>query len=196
MDNRKPFPTGAESAEGPQPPLAPEGSHVEIVEEVSPADPGADIVALLKKAEDEAAAMKDAYLRARADLENVRRQGQAEVAKAHKYAIERFAEALLPVKDALESALSAPAGDPQTLREGVELTLKQLVAAFDKAQLTQLDPVGEKFDPHLHQAITMVESHQPANTVVQVMQKGYRLQDRVLRPAMVVVAKGRADAAT
>lgn len=191
MDNRHASDPGAPSPDTAHPPLAPEGGHADFVTDPPSSDPAPDIVALLKKAEDEAAAMKDAYLRSRADLENVRRQGQAEVAKAHKYAIERFAEALLPVKDALESALSAPAGDPDSLRAGVELTLKQLVAAFDKAQLTQIDPAGEKFDPHFHQAMAMVESQQPSNTVVQVMQKGYRLNDRVLRPAMVVVAKAQ-----
>lgn len=150
-----------------------------------------DAVAQLKKAEDEAAAMREAYLRARADVENIRRQSQAEVAKAHRYGIERFAESLLPVKDALETALATDAS-PEALRAGVELTLKQLAAAFDRAQLTTIDPTGEKFDPHAHQAMAMVDSDQPGNTVVQVMQKGYRLNDRVLRPAMVVVAKGGA----
>jgi molecular chaperone GrpE len=143
----------------------------------------------LRKAEQEASAMKDAYLRARADVENVRRQAQADVAKAHRYGIEKFAESLLPVKDALESALSTQNATPEALRAGVELTLKQLAAAFEKAQLTTIDPAGEKFDPHAHQAMAMVPSDQPANTVVQVMQKGYRLNDRVLRPAMVMVAK-------
>lgn len=148
-----------------------------------------DAFAQLKKAEDEAAAMREAYLRARADVENLRRQGQAEVAKAHRYGIEKFAESLLPVRDALETALAVEAS-PEALRAGVELTLKQLAAAFDKAQLTVIDPVGEKFDPHAHQAMAMVQSDQPPNTVVQVMQKGWRLNDRVLRPAMVMVAQG------
>lgn len=152
--------------------------------EASPDNPA------LKKAEDEAAAMKDAYLRARADVENVRRQAQADVAKAHKYAIERFAEDLLPVRDALETTLTTGTATPETLRAGVLLTLKQLAAAFDRAQLTVIDPAGEKFDPHYHQAMAMVDGDQPANTVVQVMQKGYRLNDRVLRPALVAVAKG------
>ena len=132
--------------------------------------------------------MKESYLRARADTENVRRQAQADVAKAHRYGIEKFAESLLPVKDALETALTTDAGSSESLRAGVELTLKQLNAAFDKAQLTVIDPAGEKFDPHAHQAIQMVPADQPENTVVQVLQKGYRLNDRVLRPAMVIVA--------
>ena len=147
----------------------------------------------LRRTEDELAAAKDAYLRARADVENVRRQAQADVAKAHRYGIERFAESLLPVRDALESALATEHPTPETLRAGVELTLKQLMAAFDKAQLTVIDPIGQKFDPHAHQAMAMVDSDQAPNTVVQVMQKGYRLNDRVLRPAMVMVAKGRGE---
>ncbi|MDQ6621012.1 MAG: nucleotide exchange factor GrpE [Pseudomonadota bacterium] len=149
--------------------------------------------ALLKKAEDEAAALKESYLRARADTENVRRQAQADVAKAHRYGIEKFAESLLPVKDSLESALADQNANPATLREGVELTLKQLNAAFEKAGLAVIDPVGSKFDPHAHQAIATIPSSQPENTVVQVMQKGYLLNDRVLRPAMVLVAKTPAE---
>ena len=163
------------------------------IPEASPADPAPDIGALLKKAEDEAAELKDAWLRARADVENVRKQGANDVARAHKYAIEKFAGELLPVKDALESALAAKDAAPQALRDGVELTLKQLAAAFDKAQVTEIDPTGQKFDPHQHMAMTAVDSPEPPNTVVQVFQKGYRLQDRVLRPALVAVAKAADD---
>ena len=159
----------------------------------SSADPAPDIGALLKKAEDEAAELKDAWLRARADVENVRKQGANDVARAHKYAIEKFAGELLPVKDALESTLAAKDAAPQALRDGVELTLKQLAAAFDKAQVTEIDPTGQKFDPHQHMAMTAVDSTEPPNTVVQVFQKGYRLQDRVLRPALVAVAKATDD---
>ena len=154
-----------------------------------PADPAPDIGALLKKAEDEAAELKDAWLRARADVENVRKQGANDVARAHKYAIEKFAGELLAVKDALESTLAAKDAAPEALRDGVALTLKQLAAAFDKAQVAEIDPAGQKFDPHQHMAMTAVESKEAPNTVVQVFQKGYRLQDRVLRPALVSVAK-------
>ena len=160
-----------------------------------PADPAPDIDALLKKAEVEAAELKDAWLRARADVENIRRQSANDVARAHKYAIERFAGELLAVKDALESALAAKDASPEALRDGVELTLKQLAAAFDKSQISEIDPAGQKFDPHQHMAMTTVESELAPNTVVQVFQKGYRLQDRVLRPALVAVAKAREDAA-
>ena len=153
------------------------------------ADPAPDIAALLKKAEDEAQELKDAWLRARADTENVRKQSATDVAKAYKYAIEKFAEELLPVKDSLESALAADKASPEALRAGVELTLKQLVAAFEKSQIREISPAGQKFDPHFHQAMAIVDSDQPASTVVTVFQKGYLLNDRVMRPALVAVAK-------
>jgi len=159
-------------------------------------DPAPDLGALLRKAEDEAAGLKDAWLRARAETENVRKQAQNDVAKAYKYAIERFAQELLTVKDALELTLATPASSIETLKDGVELTLKNLKAAFDKAQVSEIDPLNEKYDPHRHQAMTMLESDQPAGTVVQVFQKGYLLNDRVLRPALVAVAKAREGAAS
>ena len=159
-------------------------------------DPAPDLGELLRKAEDEAAGLRDAWLRARAETENVRKQAQNDVAKAHKYAIERFAQELLTVKDALELTLATPASSIETLKDGVELTLKNLKAAFDKAQITEIDPLNEKYDPHRHQAMTMLESDQPAGTVVQVFQKGYLLNDRILRPALVAVAKAREGAAS
>lgn len=183
------FNDASAAPEGAKPPVPADERGSDIVSDAPGADPAPDILALLRKAEEEAAAMKESYLRARADTENVRRQAQADVAKAHRYGIEKFAESLLPVKDALESALADRNANPETLRAGVELTLKQLSAAFEKAQVTVIDPVGQKFDPHAHQAIATVPSDQPENTVVQVMQKGYHLNDRVLRPAMVVVSK-------
>ena len=178
----------------PQPAMD-EMANPEEIPAAVPADPAPDIDALLKKAEVEAAELKDAWLRARADVENIRRQSANDVARAHKYAIERFAGELLAVKDALESALAAKDASPEALRDGVELTLKQLAAAFDKSQISEIDPAGQKFDPHQHMAMTTVESEDAPNTVVQVFQKGYRLQDRVLRPALVSVAKAREDAA-
>jgi molecular chaperone GrpE len=173
----------------PQPPMTTGQAAAEIIEPNS-ADPAPDLAALLEKAEDEANELKNAWLRARADTENVRKQAQNDVAKAYKYAIERFAEELLPVKDSLESTLAAGNVSPEALRAGVELTLKQLAAAFDKAQIKEVVPVGERFDPHQHQAMQMVDSEAPPNTVVTVLQKGYLLNDRVLRPALVAVAKG------
>jgi molecular chaperone GrpE len=154
-----------------------------------PGDPAPDLAALLKQAEDEASRLKDAWLRAMAETDNVRKLAQNDVAKAHKYAIERFAQELLAVKDALEQTLATPSASIQALRDGVELTLKNLNAAFDKAQIVAVDPAADKYDPHRHQAMTMVESDQPAGTVAQVFQKGYLLGDRILRPALVSVAK-------
>lgn len=145
----------------------------------------------LKAAELQAAEHHDAWLRAKAETENMRRRATEEADKARKFAVEGFAGELLAVKDSLEAALSDTAASPEKLREGVELTLKQLTAAFAKYQLVEEQPLGEKFDPHLHQAIGMVDSDQPANTVVTVLQKGYRLAERTLRPALVMVAKGK-----
>jgi len=156
----------------------------------SAADAPEDGADALQKAQSEASELRDAYLRARADLENTRKQAAADVAKAYKFAIERFAEDLLPVADSLQQALAVSHATPEQLRAGVELTLKQLQAAFGRAQLSEVDPVGEKFDPHRHQAMQMVDAEQPPNTVVQVFQKGYVLNDRILRPALVTVAKG------
>jgi molecular chaperone GrpE len=138
--------------------------------------------------------LKDGWLRAKAETENFRKQAAIDREKTRKYAIETFAESLLPVKDSLEAALAGGNLEIDTLRSGVELTLRQLASAFEKAQIVEVQPVGERFDPHRHQAMSMVESDQAPNTVVQVFQKGYVLQDRVLRPAMVTVAKAR-DAA-
>jgi len=145
---------------------------------------------LLKAAELQAAEHHDAWLRAKAETENVRRRAAEDVDRARKFAIENFASELLAVKDSLEAALADPAPSVDTLKSGVELTLKQLAAAFAKFNLVEIAPQGEKFDPHLHQAIQMVDSDQPANTVVTVLQKGYRLHDRILRPALVMVSRG------
>lgn len=146
--------------------------------------------ALLKAAELQAAEHHDAWLRAKAETENMRRRAAEDVDRARKFAVENFASELLAVKDSLEAALAAESPSVENLRDGVELTLKQLTAAFGKFNLNDIDPLGEKFDPHLHQAIQVVESDQPANTVVTVLQKGYRLNERTLRPALVMVAKG------
>jgi molecular chaperone GrpE len=144
---------------------------------------------LLKAAELKAAEHHDAWLRAKAETENLRRRAQEDVAKAHKFASEKFAGELLAVKDSLEAALANEQQDAAALRAGVELTLRQLVAAFEKSAVSELNPLGQKFDPHFHQAIAMVEADQDANTVVGVLQKGYTLNDRILRPALVTVAK-------
>ncbi len=146
---------------------------------------------LLKAAELQAAEHHDAWLRAKAETENMRRRAAEDVDKARKFAVENFAGELLAVKDSLEAALAVESPSVENMKDGVELTLKQLVAAFGKFNLIDIDPLGEKFDPHQHQAIQMVESDQPANTVVTVLQKGYRLNERTLRPALVMVAKGK-----
>lgn len=146
---------------------------------------------LLKAAELQAAEHHDAWLRAKAETENIRRRAQEDVAKAHKFAIENFASELLAVKDSLEAALTADTSSADNLKNGVELTLRQLSAVFGKFNLAEVDPQGEAFDPHRHQAMSMVDSDQPANTVVSVLQKGYLLSDRVLRPALVMVAKAK-----
>lgn len=149
----------------------------------------------LAAAEAEAVEMKDAWLRAKAETENVRRIAQADVAKAHKFAIERFAEDLLPVKDALEQTLAAGDVSLASLRSGAELTLKALQTAFERARVVEMNPEGQKFDPNHHQAMQMVPSDLPANTVAAVFQKGYLVNDRVLRPALVTVSQGPATSA-
>lgn len=150
---------------------------------------------LLKAAELQAAEHHDAWLRAKAEAENIRRRAQEDIARAHKFAIEGFASELLAVKDSLEAALADNSANVETLRSGVELTLRQLTSAFEKFNLSEINPVGEAFDPHRHQAMSMVESEEPANTVVQVLQKGYLLNDRVIRPALVMVAKPKENGA-
>jgi molecular chaperone GrpE len=143
----------------------------------------------LKQAELRADEHRDAWLRAKAETENARKRAQLDIASAHKFAVEDLAERLLPVRDALEAALATPDPSVETLRGGAELTLKQLDAVFDKARLAEINPLGEKFDPHLHQAIGMVTSDGEPNRVVAVLQKGYRLHDRVVRPALVTVSR-------
>lgn len=145
---------------------------------------------LLAEAQARIDEQKDAWMRAMAEAENARKRAQADIAAAHKFAVERFAETLLPVMDSLEAALGAGATSPQALRDGVELTLRQLKAAFQKANLAEIDPAaGERFDPHKHQAMAVVEVAAEPNTVVNVMLKGYSLHDRIVRPALVTVAK-------
>ncbi|MDR2299586.1 MAG: nucleotide exchange factor GrpE [Comamonas sp.] len=135
--------------------------------------------------------LADQYLRAKAEAENVRRRSEEDVAKARKFGIEGFAESLLPVIDSLDAALSIQNATPEQLREGSDATLRQLTAALERNKVLAINPAaGEKFDPHHHQAISMVPAEQPANTVVNVLQKGYVIADRILRPALVTVAQG------
>jgi len=156
------------------------------------ADSTPSLEEIIRQAELKAEEHHDAWLRAKAETENVRRRAQEDITKASKFAVERFAGELLAVKDSLEAALATDTPSVESMKAGTELTLKQLVAAFEKAKLTEANPLGEKFDPNFHQAISMVESEQEANTVVTVLQKGYLLADRVLRPALVIVSKPKA----
>jgi molecular chaperone GrpE len=152
------------------------------------AAPGAE--QKLAEAEARLAELQDSFLRAKADTENMRRRAQEDIAKAHKFAIESFAEAMVPVKDSLEMALTVETPSIESLKEGVEMTLKQLTSAFDKNRLLEVNPQpGDKLDPMKHQAISMVPSDQEANTIVSVLQKGYTIADRLLRPALVTVSQ-------
>lgn len=143
----------------------------------------------LKEAETKAAEHYDAWVRAKAETENIRKRAQTDVANAHKYAIENFSNALLDVMDSLDAALAIENATIESYKNGMELTHKQLLTAFDKFGISVINPKEEKFDPHQHQAMCMVDSELAPNTVVQVMQKGYKLQDRILRPALVSVSK-------
>ena len=146
---------------------------------------------MLKAAELKAAEHHDAWLRAKAETENLRRRSQEDIAKAHKYAAEKFAAEMLPVKDSLEAALATENATVDNMRSGVDLTLKQLSAAFERSGLVEISPLGEKFDPHRHQAISALEDDGEANRVIKVLQKGYALNERVIRPALVVVSKAK-----
>ncbi|MCF8192266.1 MAG: nucleotide exchange factor GrpE [Burkholderiales bacterium] len=174
-----------------------QGDHEDAISDTIPTDQPhagpASGEAPLAAADDLARQLEEAraaVLYARAEAENIRRRAAEDVQKASRFAVEKFAGSLLSVRDSLEAALATDPANGQALREGVELTLKQLVAAFEGAQVRADDPLGQRFDPNRHQAMSMVESDQPANTVVAVMVKGYTLHDRVLRPALVTVAKG------
>ncbi len=138
------------------------------------------------------AEVSDAYLRAKAEVENIRRRSEEDISKARKFAIESFAESLLPVRDSLEAATALSAATTEQMLEGVNATLRQLASALERNKVLEINPpAGTKFDPHHHQAISMVPAEQEANTVVTVLQKGYLIADRVLRPALVTVAAPR-----
>jgi molecular chaperone GrpE len=146
----------------------------------------------LSATEAKLAEMHDAFMRAKADGENIRRRAQEDVAKAHKFAVESFAEAMVPVKDSLEMALKVESPSIESLKEGVEMTLKQLTSAFEKNRLLEILPAqGDKLDPNKHQAVAVVPADQEANTVVSVLQKGYMIADRLLRPAIVTAAQAK-----
>jgi molecular chaperone GrpE len=146
---------------------------------------------MLKSAELKAQEHYDAWMYAKAEGENIRRRAAEDVSKAQKFAVERFSGEMLAVMDSLQAGLAVKTENIESFKSGMELTLKQLSSVFEKFNIKEINPVGEKLDPHKHQAIGMVESDQPANTVVSVMQRGYTLNERVLRPALVMVAKGK-----
>tara|TARA_B100000767_G_scaffold1327_1_gene1371 strand:- start:1430 stop:1975 length:546 start_codon:yes stop_codon:yes gene_type:complete len=133
--------------------------------------------------------LEGAVLYAKAETENFRKRSIDEMDKARKYAIENFAAEILLVKDSLDAALMVDESSLENYKEGIELTSKQLTSVFEKLNIQEVNPKGEIFDPNFHEAMTMVESDQDANTIISVMQKGYTLNDRVLRPALVTVAK-------
>lgn len=146
----------------------------------------------LAQAQEKIASYHDQLLRAKAEVENIRRRAEDDVSKARKFGIESFAEGLIPVRDSLEAALAQTDQSLDTWKEGVETTLRQLVKAFEWNHLKEVAPEpGEKFDPHLHQAISAVPSDHPEGTIAQVLQKGYTISERVLRPALVMVSAAK-----
>ena len=155
------------------------------------AEAGSELEQRLKQAEQAAQEHHDAWLRAKAEGENFRKRSQVEIANAHKFALENFAGELLAVKDSLEAALASDTASTESMRSGVELTLRQLKSVFEKFNIREIDPLGQKFDPHFHQAISMAPADAEPNTVIQVLQKGYLLHDRVIRPALAIVSKGK-----
>ena len=175
--------SGAAPAQPQQPPMPPASGEGE--------GRVAELEAKLAAASAEVEKLREDWLRAKADTENVRRRGAEDVAKAHKFGIEGFAGALLAVKDSLDAAMTVENTSVESFKEGVELTARQLDTVFEKFAIKVINPQGEKFDPHRHQAISQVESDQEPNTVVTVLQKGYLIHDRVLRPALVMVAKAK-----
>jgi len=171
------------------------GAAVEhVVQDAAGIDTLPSLAEQLREAELKALEHHDAWLRAKAETENVRRRAQEDIVKAGKFAADKFAQAMLPVKDSLEAALATENATLESFKEGVELTLKQLVAAFQSANVTEVNPVGEKFDPNKHQAISVIEADGEPNTVLTVLQKGYLLNERTMRPALVVVSKAKSAA--
>lgn len=148
----------------------------------------ADVQAELANLKAQNADLADQYLRAQADVQNARRRADDEIAKARKFAVEGFADSLLPVLDSFEAGLAIPNATIEQIREGSQATLRQLKSALERNKVLEIaPPAGTKFDPHSHQAISVVPAEQEANTVVGVLQKGYSIADRVLRPALVTV---------
>jgi len=174
-------PNDAQGAQSPE--------EVEAALHANSADALAQAQGELAALQAKSAELADQFLRAKAEAENARRRAEEEISKARKFGIESFADSMLPVADSLDAALQVKEATPEQLREGVEATLRQLVAALERNKVLTIAPAaGTKFDPHQHQAISMVPADQEPNTVVGVLQKGYSIADRVLRPALVTVA--------
>ncbi len=183
-----------------EPTLNPQGTPADASPEEREAAQAANEADALNQAQAELAALKaknaelaEQVLRAHAEAQNTRRRAEDEISKARKFAVESFAESLLPVADSLEAGLAHKDGTPEQIREGAEATLRQLKSTLERNKVIEISPsAGAKFDPHQHQAISVVplppDSSQEANTVVGVLQKGYLIADRVLRPALVTVA--------
>jgi molecular chaperone GrpE len=173
----------------PNPPASPDADPAAAAQPSASTGNGSTPGAPAPDLETRHAELSDAFLRAKAEAENTRRRAEEEVAKARKYALEGFAESLLPVKDSLEAAIAIPAATTEQLLEGVHATLRQLSQALARNKVLEINPApASKFDPHQHQAISVVPAPQEPNTVVAVLQKGYLISDRVLRPALVTVS--------
>jgi molecular chaperone GrpE len=173
----------------PEPNFETPNPSVETPEAAAPTAAGPGVEEQIAQLQAQLAGAQDGLLRAKAETENVRRRADEEVSKARKFAVESFADSMLPVKDSLEAAVAMPDAPLEKVLEGVHATLRQLQQALERNKVMQINPpAGTKFDPHQHQAISMVPADQDANTVVAVLQKGYLIADRVLRPALVTVA--------
>jgi len=182
-DSTSPNPNSA----APAPEVSPEEREAAAAAQ-APTDPLADAQAEVANLKAQNADLADQYLRAQADVQNARRRADDEITKARKFAVEGFADSLLPVLDSLEAGLAIPNVTLEQIREGSEATLRQLKSALERNKVMEINPgAGTKFDPHHHQAISVVPAEQEANTVVTVLQKGYLIAERVLRPALVTV---------
>lgn len=168
---------------------SPQDTAAQAAPEAPASDVPQDLAAQVAELQAKNAELADLYLRAQADVQNARRRADEEIAKSRKFAVEGFAESLLPVLDSLEAGLAIPNATIEQIREGSEATLRQLKSALERNKVVEVNPAaGTKFDPAQHQAISMVPAEQEANTVVSVLQKGYLIAERVLRPALVTVA--------
>lgn len=170
------------------PAVAPAPEEIEAAMAANASDEMARLQSELAQLKAKSTDLADQFLRAKAEAENARRRAEDEVTKARKFGIESFAESLLPVCDSLDAALALPSATAEQLREGTDATLRQLLAALDRNKVLPINPaVGEKFDPNFHQAISVLPADQEPNTVVMVLQKGYVIAERILRPALVTV---------